>query len=183
MSADTKEPGHEQTFTGIVRLIREEDIPQLQPILETWIRDSDTHEPLPDEIASLMEAMRLSISGKNDRIYMVAENTDKQIAGVMGFKNPDETMRSFAKTHNPAELINAYVAQRGGGVGSALIRGIEAEAGMRGYTEIILNSGPRYKDTGWGFYDRQPEYKRVGVAKQMYKTGDAPVWSKILPRA
>ena len=178
-----REPGHELTFTGVVRLIREDDIPKLQPILETWIRDSDTHEPLPDEVASLMEAMRLSIDGKNDRVYLVAEASDKQVVGVMGFKNPDETMQAFAKTHNPAELVNAYVAQdqRGGkGVGSALIRGLETEARMRGYTEIILNSGPRYKETGWGFYDKQPGYERVGVAEKMYRTGDAPVWSKVL---
>ena len=182
MSADTNEPGHEHTFTGVIRLIREEDIPQLQPILETWIRDSKTHELVRDEVAGLMEAMRLSIDGKNDRVYLVAEASDKQIVGVMGFKNPDDTMRAFAKTHNPAELINAYVAQRGTGVGTTLIRGIEAEASMRGYTEIILNSGPRYRETGWDFYNNQPGYEQVGFVKGMYKTGDAPVWSKVLPR-
>ena len=33
-----------------------------------------------------------------------------------------------------------------------------------GYTEIILNSGSRYKDTGWGIYDRLDGNSRVGMA-------------------
>jgi len=178
------EPKHELTFVGMIRLIREEDIPQLKPILETWIKDRNTHESLPDEVADVMDVMRKSIDGGNDRVYLVAEASDDQVIGVVGFKNPDETMLSFAKTHNPAELINAYVAQdkRGGkGVGSTLVRRLEEEVILRGYTEIILNSGPRYKETGWGFYDKQPGYTRVGIAEKMYgEGGDAPVWSKVL---
>lgn len=178
------EPRRELTFPGIIRLLRTEDIPQLKPILETWIRDRETQEPLPDEVASLMDAMGKSIDGENDRVYLVAQAPDDQVVGVVGFKNPDATMLSFAKTHNPAELINAYVAedQRGGkGVGTALVRGLETEARSRGYTEIILNSGPRYKNTGWGFYDRLSGYERLGVAEKMYgEGGDAPVWGKAL---
>ena len=186
MGADIGEPKHELTFAGAVRFIREEDVIRLQPILETWIRDRITHELLSDEVTGLMGSMRDSINGINDRIYLVAEGLDGQLAGVVGFKNPDETMRAFAETENPAELVNAYVAhdQRNGrGVGSALVRSLEKEAIRRGYTEIILNSGPRYKETGWGFYDKQPGYKRVGIAEQMYGVnGDAPVWNKVLSK-
>jgi len=50
-----------------------------------------------------------------------------------------------------------------------------------GYTEIILNSGSRYKDTGWGIYDRLDGNSRVGMAVGYYgEDGDAPVWHKIL---
>ena len=68
-----------------------------------------------------------------------------------------------------------------GGVGSALVARLEDEARWRGYTEIVFNSGPRYKDTAWGFYDKLPGYSRVGVAEKLYgEGGDAPVWSKVL---
>jgi len=183
MTTDRTEPGHELTFTGTVRLIRAEDIPQLQPILETWIRDSATHQLLPDEVNDVIKAMQESMEGKNDRVYLVAEGLDGQILGTVGLKNPDQLMRSFAKTDRPAELINAYVSkeQRGGkGVGSTLVKNLEAQAVARGYTEIVLNSGPRYKESGWGFYDRLPGYERGCMVENLYRSGPAQVWSKTL---
>jgi len=64
MTTDRTEPGHELTFTGTVRLIRAEDIPQLQPILETWIRDSATHQLLPDEVNDVIQGDAREYGGK-----------------------------------------------------------------------------------------------------------------------
>jgi ribosomal protein S18 acetylase RimI-like enzyme len=170
-------------FDGIVRSLAEGDLAEIKPILETWIKDKITGSPLPDEVAETLKNMQESLSGNNDRVYLVAEE-DSAIVGVIGFKNPDRIMIAFAQTSNPAELINAYVRvdERGGrGVGRALVDFLEEEAIRQGFTEIILNSGPRFKDTGWGFYDKLPNYNRVGMAENYYGQGaDAPVWSRML---
>ncbi|MBI4057915.1 GNAT family N-acetyltransferase [Candidatus Microgenomates bacterium] len=171
-------------FQGSVRELRLDDLDSLRPILSTWIKDRDTGETLPDEVEEDLQIMGDSAQGKNDRQYFVAEDVNGKMIGVIGFKNPDPRMLDYCKTSNPAELVNAYVRvdQRAGkGVGRALITKLEEEARKKGFTEIVLNSGPRYKDTGWGFYDKLPGYQRVGVAVGYYgEGGDAPVWRKEL---
>ncbi len=175
-------------FKGTVRDLKRGDLPFLKPILETWIKDRETGEPIPEEVEEDLQIMADSIDHKNDRTYVVAENSDGEVIGIAGFKTPDPRMIPFTQTPNPAELINAYVKsdeRKGRGVGRALVAKLEEEARANGYTEIILNSGPRYKDTGWPFYDKLvndiDRYKRVGVAVGYYgEGGDAPIWRKIL---
>ena len=127
--------------------------------------------------------MKASIIKENDRKYLVADDNGK-IIGVIGYKTPDTKMLEFSQTQNPTELVNAYVdpeQRKGRGVGRSLVSSLEQSAANDGFTEIILNSGQRYKETGWGFYDRLPGFSRIGIAKNYYgEGGDAPVWSKIL---
>lgn len=171
-------------FNGKVRSLKKEDLDSLKPILATWIKDRRTGQPLPDEVEEDLQLMSESVEGKNDRMYLVAEDLDGEILGVVGFKTPDETMFTFTKTSNPAELVNAYVKSdkiKGRGVGRSLIAKLEEMAREKGHTEIVLNSGPRYKDSGWGFYDKLEGYKRVGIAVGYYgENVDAPVWRKEL---
>lgn len=179
---DKVSPKEQSQFTGSVRLLKEDDLVQLKKILEFWLKDRDTGESLPAEVSEVLAAMEQSFKGASDRNYFVAEENGKAI-GMVGYKLPDESMRSFARTSNPAELINAYVdaSERGGrGVGRALVAKLEEVTKAIGFTEIILNSGPRYLQTGWGFYDKLPGYKRINVAKNLYgEGGDAPIWSKV----
>lgn len=171
-------------FEGEIRPLVINDLLEIKPILETWLKSRDTGEPLPDEVIETIETMQDSIKKENNRIYLVAKE-EGSVIGVIGYKYPDDTMRGFSRTENPAELINAYVnpEQRGRGVGKALVDKLEEMAKSKEFTEIILNSGPRYKDTAWEFYDNLPGYQRVGIAKEYYgEGGDAPVWSKILER-
>ncbi|KKR63108.1 hypothetical protein A2210_02745 [Candidatus Woesebacteria bacterium RIFOXYA1_FULL_40_18] len=171
-------------FQGSVRELRLDDLDSLRPILSTWIKDRDTGETLPGEVEEDLEIMGDSAQGKNDRKYFVAEDVEGKVIGVIGFKNPDPRMLKYCQTSNPAELVNAYVSadQRAGkGAGKALVAKLEAEAIKEGRTEIVLNSGPRYKETGWGFYDKLPGYQRVRIAVGYYgEGGDAPVWRKEL---
>ena len=116
------------------------------------------------------------------RTYLVAENQTGEVVGVIGFTSPEARMYRFKLTARPVELVNAYVKQdeRGGGVGRALVAELEKRAKDQDYTEVLLNSGPRYKGTGWGFYERVG-YTRVGVMKNRYGKGaHAPVWRKAL---
>ncbi|MDO8561270.1 MAG: GNAT family N-acetyltransferase [bacterium] len=170
----------QETLNIQTRGPKEGDLAQLSAILEPWVRDRETGEPLPEEVNSILEAVRADISGNSDVRYVVAEGRNKVI-GVMGLKPISEAMRQYALTANPAEIVNAFVdpSQRGGkGVGSTLIAAVEAAARESGYTELLLNSGPRYKDTAWGFYTKIYG-KPVAVIKDMYGMGgDAPVWRK-----
>lgn len=150
--ADTNQhPPETGLFSGSTRRLLESDLPTIKPILETWIRQKETGEIIAEEVQEVLEYMRSSIDQQNDRTYFVAEEPDGKVVGVMGTKTPDELMCGFATTNNPTEMVNAYVSvdKRGGkGVGSALVRTLETEARAKGFTEIVLNSGPRYKDTG-----------------------------------
>ena len=175
---------HEYPFNGTVRPLRREDLPSLKVILETWLRDRKTKELETDEVAGVLTAAEESLSGKNDRCYLVAQSQEGEVIGMIGMRSPIAEMLPHAQTSRPTELINAYVAEahRGGkGVGTALVRELERVAEARGFTELFLNSGPRYENTGYGFYDKLPGYRRVGTIVHMYGIdGDAPVWSKIL---
>lgn len=170
-------------FNGTVRFLRESDLPLLRPILETWVIDMDTREPIQEEIEDDLDIMRKSILHQNERKYFVAEAKDGKVVGVIGMALPGEQMRRFATTQNPVELVNAFVDanERRSGVGTALVAKLEEEARKNGYTEIILNSGPRYKFSGWGFYQKLKDFIRLGAAKNYYGQGyDAQVWHNVL---
>jgi ribosomal protein S18 acetylase RimI-like enzyme len=170
-------------FAGAIRVPNEQDLEALRPILETWIRDSETHELKSAEVAGVLEAIQADIAGKGEVSYLVAEEEGRPI-GVIGFRKLiDERLKAFAETDNPAELVNAYVEasrRAGRGVGKALLAKLEEAAKAKGFKEILLKSGQRYENTGWGFYDKvygEP----VGLMTDYYGEGkDAPAWQKVL---
>lgn len=173
----------EKPFSGSVRRLREADLEPLRPILETWIKDRFSGDVIQEEVESVLQAMRESTSGLSDRLYYVAENDAGEVIGTMGLRLvPDVRMLPYATTPRPAELVNAFIHPhfRREGYGHALVSIIEVEARSRGITEIILNSGPRYRYSGWGAWNNifgQP----VALARDFYDLGaHAPVWSKIL---
>jgi len=94
--------------------------------------------------------MEESISGKNDRTYFVAVTQDGNVVGSMGMRTPDPRLLQYVTTGKPIELVNAFVSKdyRRQGTGQALVHTIEKEAKQKGYTELIMDSGPRYKFTG-----------------------------------
>lgn len=171
-------------FNGTVRPLQREDILQLKPILETWLKDSTTGEILPDEVAEDIEYMSRSLEGRNQREYLVAETAEGKVVGMIGLSPLKQALQEFVKTERPIELVNAYVDKdyrEGRGVGSALVNKLTERAKEKGFTEILLDSGPRYEHTAWGFYDKQPGFQRVGIAKDLYGPGgDAPVWQRLL---
>lgn len=181
---------HENRFTGIIRPLVESDIELLRPVLAHWLKDRQTQQPLPEEVQEDMDAMRGSLDGTNNRVYLVAQTTGGNVIGMIGYRKPEGKMLSWQEENipgiNPAELINAYVSPdftREKGVGRALVAELEKRVKQAGFTDIILNSGPRYEESGWGFYDKlQPQgFHRVDIIEKMYgEGGDAPVWRKVL---
>lgn len=173
-----------RSFGGAVRRLREADLPQVQRILGLWVRESPSSPPLHAEIAFHLERMSRSLTGDRDCVFLVATAEDERVIGVVGMQPTDPEMMAFARTERPVEMINAYIEPQrrdGFGVGTTLIQELETVALAQGYKEIVLNSGPRYQGSGWGFFDKLEGYERRGVAKGLYGQGlDAPVWSKIL---
>jgi ribosomal protein S18 acetylase RimI-like enzyme len=171
-------------FEGNVRSIEESDLIHIKPILETWIVDRDTGIPLPEEVADNLEQMHQSALRQSSNTFLIAESSQGNVIGVIGFRPASRRMLVYTTTKKPAELINAYVSpehRAGKGVGRALVETLEKTAVSQGFQEMVLNSGPRYRSTAWGFYDRLPGYQRVGIAKELYGPGgDAPVWRKSL---
>lgn len=168
-------------FVGSVRPLQEGDLGSVRGILESWIRDSETGEVLGEEVDQYIDEMKTSLLGETGRSFFVAEEAGRTI-GVVGLRTPpQEALAPFIRTEKPVELIRLYVdkdERQGRGVGKALVRRLIAEAESRGATEVILESGPRNKDTAWDFYDKLFD-GRKGVIKDKYGPGnDAPVWTE-----
>lgn len=169
-------------FMGTVREAQPGDAEQLRPILETWIRDPETGQIIEEEVSSVVEAVTASTEGQTDTLFLVAEDAEDRIIGMMGLRAPSAEMQAFTTTENPAELINAYVdiEERGSGAGRALLQKAEITAKANGHTELIVNSGPRYEQSGWPFWTKtfgDP----VAIQRDLYGPGrDAPVWRKEL---
>lgn len=177
-------PRKEDKFSGYVRPLQASDIPHLKPILETWLRfPTITGELLTEEVRTTLEEIEKSLRHENKKQFFVAQSPDGSVSGMMGIQPPDLAMRTFARTTHPAEIINAYVhfdERQGKGVGSALVSAVEDESRKQGFEELLLNSGPRYKETGWPFW-KKTFGEPVGVLKNHYgPTNDAPVWRKVL---
>lgn len=170
-------------LAGTVRPLQAADLPSVERILQIWVRDSPSSPPLAAEIAVHLARMSTSLIENSGHRYLVAVTEDGEIIGVVGMRPPSPEMLRFVSTDQPVEMINAYVDtshRKGRGVGTALVRELERLAQECGYSEMLLNSGPRYRDSGWEFFDKLG-YERRGLARDLYGEGDhAPVWSKIL---
>lgn len=165
----------------LVRPLQEDDIPALKVISEYWLRTDGVIAY--DEVEGDMDTLRQSLDSDSGKTMFVAETKDGQVVGMMGLSaNPKKDLLPFAKTDNPSELIVAYVhpEHRGGkGVGTALLDAAQDLAIKLDKKEILLESGPRHRDTAYAFYDNQPGFNRAGIIKDFYGEGlDTVVWQK-----
>lgn len=171
---------------------RPDDLVSLEAILNQTVIDAETQEPIEREIESILGRVAESITSENTGYrYLVAEDSDGKVLGMMGVTQPDDEMRKFAiRPESCIELINAYVRPRqesaddntspprkGRGAGAVLVRDLLELAKANGATEVVVNSGPRYKETGWPFWTKTFGEKQAQVLPDHYGEGlDAMVW-------
>ena len=157
---------------------------ELQAVLNSAYRDPYTNE-IPadavDEINEILSLVPKTEAELAERYCAIARiSGGATVLGMMSLKNPDDVIRSFAKSDNPIELTDAYTLTRRAGIGAALVGHVEQVARERGHTEIVLVSGPRFQPTGWPFWTKlygEP----VGTAYQYFEnTYDGRVWRKSL---
>lgn len=169
--------------------LRESDIPQLQPILETHVRDRFTGEIITKEVEEIKSHMRGGVDEyRRKRKYLVARDETGKVWGCMAYATPDPDMVKHFGIENPdneAELLNAFVSAevfRGGGVGKKIFEAICKDAKENGRKNLFIHSGPRYKKS-WGFYDKMcGENHGLIIAKYGYAPdgtpNDAMTWKK-----
>ena len=168
-----------------VRALKPADRANIEPILREHVRDPVTGSVIEAEVASILGYMNGApdTEGRHRR-YLVAADPHGWLIGCVAIGTPDKRMREHfgIRAENSRELLNAFVASshfRGKGVGRALFEAACAAARDEGATELVLNSGPRYKDS-WGLYDKTCD-SSAGFIKDYFGPGrDAKTWRKDL---
>jgi GNAT superfamily N-acetyltransferase len=155
------------------------DIPYLLPVVQHWVRDGDTGQVIHEEVDEIEQRMRGALSEPNGYIYKVGRTPHLVTIAMVGLRKPEERMMQYSLGKKPLEIVNFFVTPnlRGMGIGSGLLQFVKEYSKATGIDELILNSGPRYKETAWSFY-----YKHFGnpcfIAKDFYgEGGHAPIWS------
>src|SRR3990167_10240102 len=101
------------------RLLRQDDIAAIIPILERWVVHWETGKPIREEIDEIIQAMKNSIDDPKTSTYLVVETSLDGVIGVVGIRLPIKEMLPFVTTSKTAELTNFFIAEkhRGKGVG------------------------------------------------------------------
>jgi GNAT superfamily N-acetyltransferase len=135
---------------------QEGDLSAIREILTQWTER--------EEVEKYAERIRNEIEGETEfnMHFWVAKDNDV-VLGVVGLSDPLPKEIPFTRTKYPIQLKMLYVdgEHRGKGIGKELVNFVGNKAEGLGYTEIVLRSAERYKDTAWGFYEKLG-YKDVG---------------------
>jgi GNAT superfamily N-acetyltransferase len=154
---------------------------QLRDVLMHTVIDSATKLPARDEIEDILASVPRIETDMAKKYTLVARASgDAAVLGMMSLQEPDEVISGFALGEKPIEITNAYVLMRGQGIGRKLVEQLEHKALSENRSEIVLVSGPRFKESGWPFW-RHLYGEPVGVAKNYFEGAyDGMVWRKSL---
>ncbi len=164
----------------VIRSSEISDLVSIRKILEgNWIGINGLVQD--DEIEYILKLIENSINKTDNAIkfkehYIVAD-IGKEIVGILGYRKLFYKFRSFAKTDNPIELHILFILKDRikNGIGTALIDNLVNMAPDEGYSEIIVKSSDRWKNS-WDFYDKIG-FERVGRTKS--DSGNiTQIWSK-----
>lgn len=91
---------------------------------------------------------------------------DDDVVGVGGISDMLPTIKCFSKTDKPGELKILYLDSqfRGQGLGKIFLNFLEEKAKENKYTELMIRSAERYKNTAHEFYEKTG-YKSVGLTE------------------
>ena len=159
-----------------------DDIPQIQKLLE-W-RVVSNGLVLNEEIWNIVDDIKLQVEqiwwGTT---FLYCKNWEK-VLWIVWFKelnSNDINMLHFAQTKKPAELVNLFSLKDSwvSWIWKHLISELKKQVKNKWFTEIILNSWPRYQNAWW-FYDKVIGERIWEIQDRYWKWRHAPVWSKVL---
>ena len=156
----------------MIRDIQEKDLTDIKEIYSLYYQDEKDLDHFVNRVKEVLTKADSAI--QSDLRYLVAE-IDNKVVGVIGFRKPPEKLLSFTKTSKPVELYSLFVKERQKGVGRPLVDLMVRNAKESGYTEIVVYSSEKWKDS-WVFYDKLG-FTRVGT---LDVGGNGQVWTKIL---
>ena len=116
-----------------------------------------------------------------DSHYYLALLNDK-VVGIIAYREPAPKVVRFTISEKPAEINMLYVGKeycRGQGIGKTLLSYITDEVKGSGYTELVVRSAEKFKDTGWGFYDHM-NFSRAGELMPPESETRSKVWNKVI---
>jgi len=158
-----------------IRSAKIEDLGDINSVLSEWL--------FPEEVIHYLDLIKQSIkqtpgSLEFDSHFIVAES-DKKIIGLAGFRKLLPKLIKFSNTNNPGELSMIYISNkhRGNKIGTTLLNEIVDQTKKRNYTELIIRSSDRFKDSGWGFYDNFSGAEKVGQLLPPESEGISQIWT------
>jgi GNAT superfamily N-acetyltransferase len=119
----------------VVRPAVAADRDAVRPIIEHWARGRVTGKLLRREVATILDSVATG--------HLIA--VDGSVAlGIVG----------LADTARGVEIVHAFVAPQhhGKGIATLLVDAAEQQARSRGLCELVVHSGPRYRESGWPFW-------------------------------
>jgi GNAT superfamily N-acetyltransferase len=130
-----------------VRAARRGDLGAIERILTGWL-DGEK------DVASRLETVRTAIDGAPSRWCLVAEESSGHIVGVAGLQADGIEPEIGAGAVNPVEAVIVYVERSlvGRGIGRALMTQVEALATEQGFTDLLVVSGSRHRESGYPFW-------------------------------
>lgn len=134
-----------------------EDIPFIKSILLEWTTEEESSkyiDRINNEINGISEfAMSFWVIKKDD-----------DLIGVGGLSDILPSIKSYSQTNNPGELKIIYLTNkyRGQGFGKIFLIFFEKRAKESNYTELMIRSAFKYKNTAYGFYENMG-YEKLGI--------------------
>lgn len=134
-----------------------EDLDKIFEILLQWTER--------EEAEKYVKRIRNEINGTTEfNMSFWVIKKDEEVVGIGGLSDILPSIKSFQKTDSPCELKILYIDNkfRGQGFGKILLNFLEEKAKDNKYTELMIRSADRYKDTAYGFYEKMG-YKNIGL--------------------
>jgi GNAT superfamily N-acetyltransferase len=134
-----------------------EDLDKIFEILLQWTEK--------EEAEKYVKRIKNEINGTTEfNMSFWVIKKDEEVIGVSCLSDILPSIKSFAKTENPCELKILYLDNkfRGQGFGKILINFLEEKVKENKYTELMVRSAKKYKDTAYGFYEKMG-YKNLGL--------------------
>lgn len=163
-------------FKGIIRYVEIKDLPAIREIYTPYYPDQLDLDYFVGKVKKFIDKTPGSL--ETDSKYLVAEISNKAI-GLLGFRKPLKKLLVFTKTSKPVELSSLFISSQcqNSGAGRALIEKMREIVGIFGYTEVVVHSDEKFKDS-WAFYDKMG-FERAGKIVRQDGAG-GQVWRQEL---